>query len=98
MNRRHGFFALMLFLSSALFAQATRVELFGVIKDSAGLPVPGAMVEIRNPATQTSTAVVSGPDGVYRFVALNPGIYELTIRKEGFALLRRSGLALRVGD
>jgi hypothetical protein len=92
MITRHVVFSLL------FLAQSTRVEFFGVIKDPAGLPVPAATVEIRNMGTEAVASTTTGPDGIYRFVALPPGNYDLTVRKEGFALLRRTGLTLRVGD
>jgi hypothetical protein len=92
MIARHVLFSIL------LLAQSARVEFFGVIKDPSGLPSPGATVELRNTATGAASSAITGPDGIYRFVALAPGNYDLTVRREGFSLLRRSGLTLRVGD
>ena len=98
MNTRHILVALILLVSSLAFAQSTRVELFGVIKDPAGLPVPGASVELKNLSTGNTSTAMTAADGIYRFVAILPGDYELTVRKEGFSMLRRAGLTLRVSD
>jgi len=98
MNTRQVLVAIFLFLSSTAFAQSTRVELYGIIKDPSGLPVPGAAVELRNTGTQIASSAATGADGIYRFVAVPPGNYELMVRKEGFSLLRRAGLTLHVGD
>ena len=86
------------FCASIAVAQSTRVEVFGVIRDPAGLPVAGAEVNIRNTDTSSSTSVTSDSSGIYRFVALLPGSYELSVRKDGFSHLRRSGLIFRVGE
>ena len=88
----------VLLSSIALFAQSTRVELFGVVKDPAGLPVPGATVELKKAGTQITSAATTAADGIYRFGAVPPGEYELAVRKEGFSVLQRAGLTLRVGD
>ena len=85
-------------LLSCFLAQSTRVEVFGVVRDPAVLPVPGAAVEIRNVDSGASAATQTGTGGVYRFVGLSAGNYELNVRKDGFAALRRGGLTLRVGD
>src|SRR5436190_22307347 len=98
MDKRQSIVVLFLLVSSAAFAQSTRVELFGVVKDPAGLAVPGAVVELKNGGTEATTSVTTGADGIYRFAAIAPGNYELTVRREGFSLLRRTGLSLRVGD
>jgi hypothetical protein len=100
MNERHIAIAalVLLALCSLLAAQSTRVEVFGIIRDPAGLPVSGAAVQIRNVDTSSSAETTSDSTGLYRFVALLPGSYEITVRKDGFSLLKRSGLTLRVGE
>jgi hypothetical protein len=35
-----------------LFAQSTKAELFGLIADPSGLPVPDATIELENTATE----------------------------------------------
>ena len=85
-------------VGSVLHGQATRVELFGIVRDPAGLPVSGAQVQIRNVDTSVSAETTSDSAGLYRFVALLPGSYEIRVRKEGFSLLKRTGLTLRVGE
>jgi hypothetical protein len=87
-----------LLTAAAALAQSTRVELFGIIKDPTGLVVPAATVELKNTGTQITSSTTTSADGIYRFVAITPGDYELAVRKEGFSLLRRAGLTLRVGD
>jgi hypothetical protein len=99
MNKRHLLAVLFsLLLAFPLFGQATRVEVSGVIKDPSGLPVAGAAVELKSLDTQIATSTTTGADGIYRFVAIPTGNYEITVRKEGFSLLRRGNLTLRVGD
>src|SRR6187397_2144391 len=100
MNKRHLAIAalVLLALCSVLDAQSTRVEVFGIVRDPAGLPVSGAAVQIRNVDTSSSAETTSDSAGLYRFVALLPGSYEITVRKDGFSLLKRSGLTLRVGE
>lgn len=79
-------------------AQATRVELSGVVRDPQGFPIAGASIEIRHGGTSFSLLTTSDSSGTYRFVALVPGNYEITVKKDGFSVLRRKGLLLRVGD
>src|SRR5262245_32473365 len=100
MNKQHiAILSLALFVfGSVLHAQSTRVELSGAIKDPSDLPVAGATVQIRNTDTSATADTTSDSSGIYRFAALTPGNYEVTVRKEGFSLLKRSGLTFRVGE
>jgi hypothetical protein len=83
----------------SLLAQSTKAELFGLVTDPAGLPVPDAAMELENTATEVRHTVSSqGPDGRYQFFALSPGFYRLTASKQGFRTLQRDGIQLRVGD
>ena len=100
MDTRHALlgFVLALLCVSLLSAQSTKVEVFGVVRDPADLPVAGADIHIRNIDTLVTADTKSDPSGVYRFVALPPGNYEISVKKDGFSLLRRTGLTFRVGE
>jgi hypothetical protein len=51
-----------------------------------------------NTETGAARSVVSGARGDYGFPAVPAGSYRLTVAKNGFAALQRSGIVLRVGD
>lgn len=72
--------------------------MFGSVRDSAGLPVESADVELTNASTQIRVHARTSASGEYHFFALPPGAYQITVMKEGFATLRRDGIVLRVGD
>src|SRR5262245_36643678 len=99
MDKRHITAAIVFAIGfcSFLLAQSTRVELFGVVRDPQGLPVAGADVEIRNADTSVTQRTTSDPTGIYRFVALLPGNYELNVRKDTLSW-SRSSMTLRVGE
>jgi hypothetical protein len=84
--------------ATRLRAQSTKVELSGLVRDPAGLPVEGADVRLVNTATEAEQSSATGADGRYHFFALLPGTYAITITKPGFSALRREGVSLRVGD
>src|SRR3989454_11660884 len=63
---------------SVLILRADTVT--GRVVDTAGHPVPQAIVEI----TQLGKSVTAGADGAFR-VALAPGRYTLAVRRHGFA-------------
>ena len=80
------------------FGQASRSELFGVIRDAAGLPISGASLELQERNTGLAARAVTSAIGQFHFFALPPGDYVLMASKPNFATLRRSGITLRVAD
>lgn len=71
----------------------------GVVRDPSGAPIPGVTVEITSEALIGGPrAVVTGEEGLYRFPALPPGDYDLTVSLSGFTTVRRSGLRVVVGS
>ena len=61
----------------------------GVVKDAAGLPVPGAGITISGLALMTPRKMTTRADGEYRFASLPPGDYVLTFVSPGFESLER---------
>src|SRR5262249_25383928 len=66
------------------FAQGSGASLSGVIKDTAGAPIPGAAVIVRNPGTSQTREAVSDEQGRYAFLSLDLGQHEVTAQKHGF--------------
>ncbi len=82
-----------------LLAQAVQTStLSGTIKDGSGAVLPGATVSVSSPAqvggVQTS---VTDSQGVYRFPALHPGVYELEATLSGFKTVKRGDITLTLG-
>jgi hypothetical protein len=82
----------------ALLGQSGRGELSGTIRDAMGLPVSGASIEIHETATGAVHEAQTQAAGEFHIMAVSPGRIELTIKKEGFRQLRRSGIQVRAGD
>lgn len=89
---------LFLSVTAPVLAQSTKAELFGVVRDPAGLPVSEAAVELLNADTQVKLTSQTDTVGAFRFSALSSGNYEVTASRAGFATLRRVGIMLVVGD
>jgi hypothetical protein len=89
---------LLLLTAFSVLGQSTKAELFGIVRDPAMLPVPGAAVELINAETQVMFGSDTDASGAFHFAALSAGNYRLTAAKEGFATLRRDGIVIRVGD
>jgi Carboxypeptidase regulatory-like domain len=75
-----------------------KAALQGVVRDSNGEPVIGAAVILRNLATDQKIEKVSNAQGVFRFIDLAPGDYELKIAAAGFREFTQPAVQLKPGD
>ncbi|MGD0890732.1 MAG: TonB-dependent receptor [Terracidiphilus sp.] len=66
------------------FAQAGRGGINGLVTDPSGAVVPRAKVTAKDHATRISVSTVTTGAGLYSFVSLNPGTYEVTAGSKGF--------------
>ncbi len=69
----------------------------GQVVDVDGLPIPGATVTIESPNYLGGATAQADEDGRFRFVALPPGEYTVTILKSGFLGYKASGLLVVSG-
>src|SRR5690242_12559849 len=65
-------------------AQLTRGYISGAVRDASGAIVAGTAVRITNLDTNLRTSVAANEEGVYRFVAVEPGRYRIEFAKTGF--------------
>ena len=77
---------------------AKKAALQGVIRDSNGKPVIGATAILRNLVTDQKFEKVSDAQGVFRFIDVDPGDYELEIDAAGFHEFTTVALQLKPGD
>src|SRR5438132_3923910 len=80
------------------FGQESRATIGGTVTDQTGAVLPGAVIQVRNEATNVITKSATNDHGVYLVPALNPGMYSLTATAGGFKNLVRNNVELRVGD
>jgi len=97
--RFRGFMALcvVMLLASAAFAQEQSGSIVGVVKDAQGGVLPGVTVEARSPSVVGVSTAVTNADGVFRFPALPPGVYEVSASLQGFNPAKSSA-ALALGQ
>jgi hypothetical protein len=96
------FLALILCLAvaSGLNAQITRQTgiIRGIITDQSGEALPGVTVTASGPALIGVMNGASSADGAYRCTSLPPGTYLITAELQGFKILKREGVVVRVGQ
>jgi Carboxypeptidase regulatory-like domain len=90
--------AVCLALSNVAFPQASSSSLRGTVTDPSGSALPGATVVIANAESKISRTATTGEVGDYRFLALPPGTYTLTVTATGFARYEQTGIQLLVNS
>jgi len=83
---------------SALFAQSFRGSIRGEVTDAHSLAVPGAKVVARNLGTSETREVTADDQGVYRFLELPAGDYEVSAVAAGFEEVRAPKVRVEVGE
>ncbi len=83
------------FISAAL-AQAGRGSISGLVTDPTGAIIPGAKVVAQSQATGVKLSTVSSASGLYSFVSLAPGMYQVTGTARGFDTLVEKNIAVSV--
>jgi len=75
----------MLFVMSApVFAQTSRGTVTGTVTDPQGSVIQGATAELKNTQTNQTRTATTNDAGLYRFDAVDLGIYDLKISAQGF--------------
>ncbi len=76
-------FAWLLLITPAL-PQAGRGAINGIVSDTSGAVVPAAEVEARDVANGAVFQTVTTGAGLYSFISLAPGNFDVTVRANGF--------------
>ena len=79
-------------------AQATTGVIRGTVMDSAGSPISGATVTLRNRETNEQRSLSTNASGVYVATLLRVGQYNMRARALGFREERRDTVSLRLGE
>lgn len=77
-------------------AQAGRGGISGVVTDPSQAVVHGAKVTATNHATGIAQSTVTTAAGLYSFVSLNPGAYDVSASIQGFATITQDNVAVNV--
>jgi hypothetical protein len=94
-----GTLSLLLLLPICAFGQARdTASLFGTVTDSQGAVIPGAQINVLNPATGLSRTTTSDAGGAFTFSLLPVGVYTLTVEQTGFRKYERPNVRLQANE
>jgi hypothetical protein len=94
-----GVFSVLAFLivPTRLIAQQQFGELLVRIIDQSGARIPEANITVTSPALLRAVEGVTDSTGVFRALALPPGVYKVVATKQGFANTEQTGINVVVG-
>ncbi len=87
---------LLMGFAAAAFAQAGRGSISGLVTDPSGAIIPDAKVSAQSQATGLKLSTASTASGLYSFVSLAPGTYQLTASAKGFDTLVEKNITVSV--
>ena len=88
--------SLTLLLLFAVSAFSQTAQLTGRVLDATGASVPGATISVRSLATAVERTTQTNESGLYTLPLLQPGGYEVNVRKDGFKPVTQTGVTLEV--
>jgi hypothetical protein len=94
MNRLAPF--LFLLLAAPVCAQQGRGSITGTVTDATSASVPGVSVRIVNDGTNAVVQLATSEEGYFTAPALPVGNYSITLEKQGFKRIHRTGVTLQV--
>ena len=91
--------AILSFAATAMSqSQAAAADLAGTVSDPNGAVISGATVHAQGMGTGISRTVTTNGEGVYQFIGLPPGEYEITAEAPSFKKIVISRVKLTVGQ
>jgi Carboxypeptidase regulatory-like domain/TonB dependent receptor len=86
----------ILSMPSALINAQDRGIITGQVVDATGAILTAAKVTLTNPSTGQTTTVATNTEGVYTFLSLTAGRYEITAEKDGFRKAQAANVLVQV--
>ncbi|MGB9070546.1 MAG: TonB-dependent receptor [Candidatus Acidiferrales bacterium] len=87
-----------LFLAPSALGQTGTATISGLVTDESGGLVVKAALELKSVDKGTLTTTTTNDTGIYVFTGIQPGQYQITIRKPGFKQVDFLGLVLNTQD
>ncbi|MFN7938862.1 MAG: carboxypeptidase-like regulatory domain-containing protein [Bryobacteraceae bacterium] len=85
-----------MFSGVAAYSQVTTGTILGVVTDTSGAAVSGASVTITEVSKNTTSKYQTDEAGLYNAPFLVPGVYSVTVEKEGFKKAIQNNVTLEV--
>ena len=92
------FAALLLAGSMAAFAQIVGGTIGGIVHDSSGAALAGAIVTVRQIETGATRTLTTNGDGRFYAPSVPVGDYLVTVKRDGFQTDQQSGISLAIGQ
>jgi Carboxypeptidase regulatory-like domain len=86
----------ILTVNGRVFPQTSSTSLQGTVTDPSGSAIAGATVVLANSESKLERTMETGTQGEYRFFAIPPGTYTLTVTAKGFSRYQQTGVQLLV--
>src|SRR5437660_1656963 len=83
-------------LSDSILAQTSSSSVQGTVTDPSGSAISGASILLSNNESKLERTMTTGMQGEFRFLAIPPGTYSLTVTAKGFARYLQTDLQLLV--
>jgi hypothetical protein len=94
-----AFFMALILAFSAIAQSPNTSALIVTVVDQADAVVPGAKISVTNSGTSAVRDAVSGADGSSTITALSlSGEYKLSVSKDGFKPVEKTGITFRAGE
>ncbi len=90
--------AMLLSFSLTAFAQTSRGTVSGTVTDQAGAVVPGANVTLTNAETSLNRTTVTNGEGFYRFDAVDPSTYNISITAANFGEVTKTNIIVQANQ
>ncbi len=88
--------AIILLLCGSLAAFAQTAQITGRVTDATGAVISGVEIVVKSVATGGIRSTLTNEVGYYAVPLLQPGLYEVTARHQGFRAVTQSGVSLAV--
>jgi len=98
LNLRYCLFAILSVLAPHAHAQMVGGTISGDVVDPAGSAVSRAEVVVRNDETGSERKFVTTESGTFSAPSVAVGVYTVSVSRDGFAPLNRTGIGLTVGQ
>src|SRR6267154_1870209 len=86
----------ILTVNGTVFPQTSSTSLQGSVTDPSGSAIAGATVALTSSESKLERTMETGTQGEYRFFAVPPGSYTLTVTAKGFSRYQQTGIQLLV--